>query len=124
MTTRNPIELVRQSSRRIRISRVLLAEEIRFRCRAHRTVRHHGRRGGVPRITRERDCRIAVGRLHWENMTVLIQRAVVQCRVGETKVKEQANRRSVELLILPTEKAVEILNKQPHNTNAILHLTC
>lgn len=40
------------------------------------------------------------------------------------EVKQEAQKRRVELLILPTEKAAEVLNKQPKKTNAILHLTC
>jgi hypothetical protein len=39
-------------------------------------------------------------------------------------VKREARRRGVELRILTTEKAIEILNAQPKNTNAILHITC
>ena len=41
-----------------------------------------------------------------------------------TEVKHEAKRRKVELLILPTTKAIAILNKRPKDTNAILHLTC
>ena len=41
-----------------------------------------------------------------------------------SEVKLEAKRRKVELLILPTAKAIEILNKQPEETNAILHVTC
>jgi hypothetical protein len=40
------------------------------------------------------------------------------------EVKQEARRRSVELLILPTGKAIEVLNKHPKDTNAILHVTC
>jgi len=40
------------------------------------------------------------------------------------EVKQEAQRRGVALRILPTEKAIEILNGQPKNTNAILHVTC
>jgi hypothetical protein len=40
------------------------------------------------------------------------------------EVKHEAKRRKVELLILPTAKAIAILNKRPKETNAILHLTC
>jgi len=40
------------------------------------------------------------------------------------EVKLQAKRHKVELLILPTAKAIEVLNKQPAETNAILHVTC
>ena len=41
-----------------------------------------------------------------------------------SEVKLEAKRRKVELLILPTAKAIEVLNKQPEETNAILHVSC
>jgi hypothetical protein len=40
------------------------------------------------------------------------------------EVKAEAERRKVELLILPTAQAVEILREDPAETNAILHITC
>jgi len=40
------------------------------------------------------------------------------------EVKREARRRKVELLILPTEEAMELLNQRDDNTNAILHVTC
>ena len=40
------------------------------------------------------------------------------------EVKLEARRRKVDLLILPTEEAIETLAKQPKRTNAILHVTC
>lgn len=39
-------------------------------------------------------------------------------------VKLEAERRKIELLIFPTEQALEFLNKDPEDTNAILHVTC
>ena len=39
-------------------------------------------------------------------------------------VRQQAARRDVELLILPTADAIETLRTEPKTTNAILHLTC
>jgi len=39
-------------------------------------------------------------------------------------VKVEAERRQVELLMLPTEQAIEVLRKAPKETNAILHVTC
>jgi hypothetical protein len=30
----------------------------------------------------------------------------------------------VELIILPTEEAMDLLNRRAENTNAILHVTC
>jgi hypothetical protein len=40
------------------------------------------------------------------------------------EVKREADRRRVELLSLPTSKAIEALNRQTKNTNAVLHITC
>ena len=40
------------------------------------------------------------------------------------EVEREAERRNVELLRLRTPAAVQALNKQPRNTNAILHVTC
>jgi len=40
------------------------------------------------------------------------------------EVRREARRRKVELIILPTEEAMEHLNQQPEKTNAILHVTC
>jgi hypothetical protein len=40
------------------------------------------------------------------------------------EVKLEARRRHVELCILPTAKAIELLKKAGRNTNAILHVTC
>ena len=40
------------------------------------------------------------------------------------EVKRQAARRKIELLVLPTAKAIEALRANPDDTNAILHVTC
>ena len=40
------------------------------------------------------------------------------------EVRREAKRRKIELLILPTEEAMELLNKCAKKTNAILHVTC
>lgn len=40
------------------------------------------------------------------------------------QVKREADRRKVELLSLPTHKAIEALNRKSKNTNAVLHVTC
>jgi len=39
-------------------------------------------------------------------------------------VKKEALRRKIELLILSTSEAIEVLKKNPEDTNAILHVTC
>jgi hypothetical protein len=40
------------------------------------------------------------------------------------EVKREAERRNVELVMLPTSQAIDALNKNPKATNAILHVTC
>jgi hypothetical protein len=39
-------------------------------------------------------------------------------------VQHEAKRRNIRLVILPTREATELLNKEPADTNAILHVTC
>jgi hypothetical protein len=40
------------------------------------------------------------------------------------EVKREAERRKVELLVLPTIQAIEALRQDADDTNAILHVTC
>jgi len=40
------------------------------------------------------------------------------------EVAAEASRRGVEFLVLPTAEAIEELERAPHDTNAILHVTC
>jgi hypothetical protein len=40
------------------------------------------------------------------------------------EVKKEAKRRHVQLLMLPTAKAIDELRENPQETNAILHVTC
>ena len=40
------------------------------------------------------------------------------------EVKQEAKRRKIKLVILPTQKAIEALKKEAAATNAILHVTC
>ena len=40
------------------------------------------------------------------------------------EVKHEAERRKVRLVVLPTSQAIDVLNKNPEATNAILHITC
>ena len=39
-------------------------------------------------------------------------------------VKREAKRRKLELLVVPTRKAIKALRDKPDETNAILHVTC
>ncbi len=40
------------------------------------------------------------------------------------EVCEEAERRGVELVALPTKEAIRALGKDPKKTNAVLHVTC
>jgi len=40
------------------------------------------------------------------------------------QVRLEAQRRKVEVVIVPTPQAVELLKREPVETNAILHVTC
>ncbi len=40
------------------------------------------------------------------------------------QVREEAHRRKIDLVVLPTAKAIDVLTKTTKDTNAILHLTC
>jgi len=40
------------------------------------------------------------------------------------ELKREAQHRKVELVILPTVDAIEVLKRNPEATNAILHVTC
>jgi hypothetical protein len=40
------------------------------------------------------------------------------------EVKQEAARREVELMTVPTREAIRALEAQPEDTNAVLHVTC
>ena len=40
------------------------------------------------------------------------------------EVKLEARRRKIDLLVLPTQQAIDELKREPAATNAILHVTC
>lgn len=40
------------------------------------------------------------------------------------EVRKEAERRGVKLEALPTKEAIRALGKDPHQTNAVLHVTC
>jgi hypothetical protein len=40
------------------------------------------------------------------------------------QVRDEARRRKVDLVILPTAEAIDVLTGAPKDTNAVLHVTC
>jgi integrase len=88
LVDRNPIELVRQSSRRLRIPRVLTAGEIRALLAELAEPFHTMVLVAVCLGLRVSEIiGLQWGDFDWENRNVFVQRAVVQGRVGETKTE-------------------------------------
>ena len=59
----------------------------------------------------------------WQCQTLVIGTGTGALPVMD-EVKAEARRRRVQLLILPTADAIELIKRNPNQTNAILHLTC
>ena len=55
-------------------------------------------------------------------------RLIVGTRTGALpvmdEVKREAQRRKITLIVVPTDRAIDILDQEPAETNAILHVTC
>ena len=60
----------------------------------------------------------------WKCQRLVIGTGAIGSLPVMKEVRAEAERRGVELLVLPTEKAIEFLNQHPQDTNAILHITC
>ena len=43
---------------------------------------------------------------------------------GDEAVQEEARRREVDLVVLPTAEAIGVLTGTTKDTNAVLHVTC
>jgi len=63
-------------------------------------------------------------KIPWKCRTLVIGTGVNGALPVMDEVKEEAARRKIELLILRTDQAVEKLNADLVETNAILHVTC
>ena len=63
-----------------------------------------------------------------ENIPWKCQRLVIGTGTGALpvmkEVKQEAKRRKIKLLVLPTTEAIKTLKENPEETNAILHVTC
>jgi len=40
------------------------------------------------------------------------------------EVKREAHRRKIDLIVLPTDEAIEVVARNPKGANAVLHVTC
>lgn len=62
-------------------------------------------------------------RIPWQCRRLVIGTGTGALPVME-QVQREAQRREIELVILPTERAIELLKQEAADTNAILHVTC
>lgn len=60
----------------------------------------------------------------WKCRTLVIGTGMNGALPVMEEIKKEAERRNVELIILPTTQAIEKLKSNPEKTNAILHVTC
>ena len=62
-------------------------------------------------------------KIPWKCRTLVIGTGTGALPIME-EVMQEATRRHVTLLVLPTTKAIQALEENPMETNAILHVTC
>jgi hypothetical protein len=62
-------------------------------------------------------------RIPWQCRRLVIGTGTGALPVME-QVQREAQRREIELVIVPTERAIELLKQEAADTNAILHVTC
>jgi len=60
----------------------------------------------------------------WKCKRIVIGTGANEALPVMKEVMSEAERRHVELIVLPTEKAIQFLNQHPQGTNAVLHVTC
>jgi hypothetical protein len=62
--------------------------------------------------------------LPWRCRRLVVGTGAVGALPVMTEVRDEARRRKVELVVLPTARAIGALTGSTKDTNAILHLTC
>jgi hypothetical protein len=60
----------------------------------------------------------------WECRRLVVGSGATGALPVMADVAEEADRRGVQLVVLPTSQAIEELGRGQHDTNAILHVTC
>jgi hypothetical protein len=60
----------------------------------------------------------------WKCRTLVVGTGAEGALPVMQEVQREADRRGVELIVMPTPKAVTRLNRQAKDVNAVLHLTC
>jgi hypothetical protein len=62
-------------------------------------------------------------RIPWQCRRLVVETGTGALPVMK-EVEREAKRRKIELFVLPTAKAIEVLSQNSDETNAILHVTC
>ena len=60
----------------------------------------------------------------WKCQTLVVGTGAEGALPVMQEVEREAERRGVELIAVPTPKAIALLNRQAKRVNAVLHLTC
>lgn len=63
-------------------------------------------------------------KIPWKCETLVVGTGAEGALPVMPEVENEAQRRQVELVVAPTKKAIELLNRQRGKANAILHVTC
>jgi hypothetical protein len=63
-------------------------------------------------------------RIPWKCRRLVVGTGAPWYIAGDERSKAGGGTRNIDLLIIPTAEAIEALNRDPQETNAILHVTC
>ena len=63
-------------------------------------------------------------KIPWNCRTLVIGTGAEGALPVMPEVKREAERRGVDLVVVPTKKAIDLLNVKAKKTNAVLHVTC
>jgi len=63
-------------------------------------------------------------KIPWKCRTLVVGTGAEGALPLMPEVRREAERRGVELIVLPTPKAIPLLNRLAKDVNAVLHLTC
>ena len=63
-------------------------------------------------------------KIPWKCDTLIVGTGAEGALPVMPEVEREAQRRQVELVVAPTKKAIELLNRRRGKANAILHVTC
>ena len=63
-------------------------------------------------------------KIPWKCQTLVVGTGAEGALPVMPEVEREAQRRHVDLIVVPTKRAIDLLNREAGKTNAILHITC